>query len=51
MEKLEKDKKLSTEAETENCVICFDSINDYGAVLPCNHQYHVTCIKDWAKKG
>lgn len=33
----------------EICGICLESMNetDQGELLPCEHRYHVSCIRKW----
>jgi len=43
-------KKYNIEKDEDNrCVICYEAYEseDMVTLLPCNHLYHTTCIKNW----
>ncbi|CAD7927997.1 unnamed protein product [Amoebophrya sp. A120] len=31
----------------ETCIICRDDLNEGSVILPCNHIFHVDCLKSW----
>jgi hypothetical protein len=43
---------LEEEEEEEVCTICIGEIveGDKIGALPCNHRFHVTCLKEWLRR-
>jgi len=46
-------KKRTNKKIDENCVICFEKMNDKERkyVLHCNHSYHKKCITKWLREN
>ena len=36
--------------DTNNCIICFEPLNNHLCKLQCNHIYHIKCITTWEEK-
>jgi hypothetical protein len=43
---------LASDQDGDLCVICFTNLKDGDRIgnIPCNHLFHVTCLKEWLKK-
>jgi hypothetical protein len=34
----------------EECIICFEPLENNIAILKCNHKYHFDCITNWINR-
>ena len=34
----------------EECLICFENLENEICLLSCNHKFHLSCIKNWISK-
>ncbi|XP_048232118.1 E3 ubiquitin-protein ligase DZIP3-like [Ricinus communis] len=41
----------SKEGQSQICMVCLEELEDFAAVMPCDHLFHGTCIDKWLENS